>query len=235
MDLRMDLSRTTLDARLPDGNMIHFRPFAEGDAEMIKDVYLHKHYDFLDSKAGEVVFDVGAHIGSFALKAARLVGEEGLVVALEPELENYKILEENIKLNGLENIVPLSTALSDFRGRGRLFLAAGTVAHSLIFPKSNEWQEVEVNTMDGLIEKLNLEPDAVKIDAEGAALNILARAENMSCRKIVVAAYHFPMEEVQVSMLLRKLGFKTEIKQVRASIELISKQTLEPWPRNFEF
>lgn len=88
----MDLASTTLDAQLPDGNMLHFRPFAEGDAEMIKDVYLHQHYDFLDPKAGEVVFDVGAHIGSFALKTARLVGEEGLVVALEPELENYRTL-----------------------------------------------------------------------------------------------------------------------------------------------
>jgi hypothetical protein len=72
--------------------------------------------------------------------------------------------------------------------------------------------------MDGLIEELNLWPDAAKIDAEGAALNILSHAENMSCRKIVVAAYHFPMEDVQVSMQLRDLGFKTEIKQVRASI-----------------
>jgi hypothetical protein len=75
-----------------------------------------------------------------------------------------------------------------------------------------------VNTMDGLIEELGFQPDAVKIDAEGAALNILARAEKMSCRRIVVAAYHSPMEEAQVSMNLRDLGFKTEIKQVRASI-----------------
>jgi len=87
-----------------------------------------------------------------------------------------------------------------------------TIAHSLIFPKSNDWQEVEVNTMEGLIEELGFQPDAVKIDAEGAASSILARAENMNCQRIVVAAYHFPMEEVKVSMKLRDLGFKTEIK-----------------------
>ncbi len=72
--------------------------------------------------------------------------------------------------------------------------------------------------MDGLIEELGFQPDAVKIDVEGAAMNILAWAEKLSCRRIVVDAYHFPMEEVQVSMKLRDLGFKTEIKQVRASI-----------------
>jgi hypothetical protein len=121
-------------------------------------------------------------------------------------------------LGRIGSIVPLPMALSDFQGPGKLSLEAGTVAHSLVFPKSNYWQEVEVNTMDGLIEELDFQPDAVKIDAEGAALNILARAERMSCRRIVVAAYHFPMEEAQVSMRLRELGFKTEIKQVRASI-----------------
>jgi predicted RNA methylase len=123
----MDLASTTLYAQLPDGNKIRFRPFAEGDGKMIKDVYLHQYYDFLDLKSGDVVFDVGAHIGSFALKAARLVGEDGLVIALEPELENYKLLEENVRLNNLENIVPIPMALSDFQGTGNLYLAAGTI------------------------------------------------------------------------------------------------------------
>jgi hypothetical protein len=72
--------------------------------------------------------------------------------------------------------------------------------------------------MGGLTEELGFQPDAVKIDAEGAASNILARAEKMSCQMIEVAAYHFPMEDVQVSMKLRDLGFKTEIKQIQASI-----------------
>lgn len=214
----MDLACTTLDAPLPDGNTIRFRPFAGGDAEIIQDVYLHHHYDFLDLKDGEVVFDVGAHIGSFAIKAARAVGEEGLVVAVEPVLENYEILKENIEQNCLENIVSLLMALSNFRGSGRISIAPGTVAHSMIFPKSDDWQEVEISTIDGLIEDLEVTPDIVKIDAEGAALNILTAAEKMSCRRIAVAAYHFPLEEVQVSMRLGKLGFKTEIKHVRASI-----------------
>jgi FkbM family methyltransferase len=185
---------------------------------MIKDVYLRGHYDFLDLKSGNVVFDVGAHIGSFSLKAARLVGEDGLVIALEPELENYGLLEENVKLNGLDNIVPLAVALSDFQGPGKLSLAAGTIAHYLIFPKSNDWQEVEINTMDGLIEELGFQTDAIKVDTEGAASNILAWAENMNCQRIVVAAYHFPMEDVQVGMRPLDLGFKTEIKQGRSSI-----------------
>ena len=54
--------------------------------------------------------------------------------------------------------------------------------------------------------------DAVKIDAEGTALNILSHTEMMSCGMIVVVVYHFPMEEVRVSMRLRELGFEKQIR-----------------------
>jgi len=133
----MEIARIAVEARLPDGNVIRFRPFAGGDAEMVKDVYFHKHYHPLDLKAGDVVLDVGAHIGSFSIKASRLVGREELVVAVEPEIENYRMLAENIRINGLGNVVPLLMALSDIPGQAKLYLAAGTVAHSLSFPKSS--------------------------------------------------------------------------------------------------
>jgi hypothetical protein len=51
---------------------------------------------------------------------------------LELEVENYKLLEENVKLNALENIVLLPMALSDFQRPGKLSLASGTIAHSLV-------------------------------------------------------------------------------------------------------
>lgn len=212
----MDLGKQVLEAGLPDGNRILFRPFAEGDSEMVRDVYIHGHYDLLDLQPGEVVFDVGAHIGSFALKAARLVGEEGTVVAIEPECSNYEILRENA--GRLGNIIPLPLALSDFQGRGRLFIAPGTIAHSISFAKSSTWQEVEVETIDGLIERTGLRPDAVKIDAEGAALNILSAAKDISIRRVAVAAYHYPMEDAEVRSKLRGMGLLTDVRRVRASI-----------------
>lgn len=212
----MDLDRVVLCAELPDGALIRFRPFSEGDADMIRDVYQHGHYDLLDLRPGEVVFDIGAHIGSFALRAARMVGEDGLVVAVEPERSNYELLRMNAA--GIDNIVPLRMALSDFTGTGRLFLAEGTVAHSLVFRRSASWDEVPVNTMNGLIEELGAVPDAVKIDAEGAALRILSCAGSMRCRKIAIAAYHFPAEDLQVASKLRSMGFMPRIIHVRASI-----------------
>jgi len=49
---------------------------------------------------GCVFIDVGAHVGRYALLASRLVGAEGLVVAVEPVPENYAVLLDNIMRSG---------------------------------------------------------------------------------------------------------------------------------------
>lgn len=48
------------------------------------------------------IIDVGAHIGAFSVLAA---AHGARVVALEPVLENFQLLEENLRLNNLLGIV----------------------------------------------------------------------------------------------------------------------------------
>ena len=55
-------------------------------------------------KPGDVVLDLGANIGYYALMESMIVGGEGKVYAVEPSPENYKMLKENIELNGFTNI-----------------------------------------------------------------------------------------------------------------------------------
>ena len=47
-------------------------------------------------KNNDVVYDIGAHVGFYTLLASMLVGD-GRVYAFEPDPENFKILEKNIK------------------------------------------------------------------------------------------------------------------------------------------
>ena len=42
---------------------------------------------------GDVILDCGAHIGNCTILFSRLVGEDGLVIALEPFEESFKILK----------------------------------------------------------------------------------------------------------------------------------------------
>ena len=54
-------------------------------------------------KPGMLVAEVGANIGAHTVHLAKLVGENGGVVAFEPQSLIYQMLCANLALNGLEN------------------------------------------------------------------------------------------------------------------------------------
>ncbi len=80
------------------------------------------------------VLDIGAHSGFYSLLLSRLVGDEGRVFAFEPLPANFRILEENLSLNQIQNVVVRREAVSDRSGeisfefpRKEVSLVAGPV------------------------------------------------------------------------------------------------------------
>src|SRR2546430_10552434 len=71
--------------------------------------------------AGDVVVDVGAHIGRYALRAATKASK---VIAIEPDPLNFILLEQNVPLNGFSNAVLVPHVLSSRPGTRPLCLAA---------------------------------------------------------------------------------------------------------------
>jgi FkbM family methyltransferase len=69
--------------------------------------YDHDEMDFLDRylRPGDRVIDIGANIGTYVLFAARRIGPDGRITALEPEPRNATRLQENIDLNALGSLV----------------------------------------------------------------------------------------------------------------------------------
>jgi FkbM family methyltransferase len=119
---------------------------------------------------GKVMIDVGANYGFFSLISARLVGEQGTVVAFEPAKSTFEILERNLELNGSPKIKALRMALSDKPGKLRLYHNADASRNSLAQSGSSQgFEEVEVRTLDSVVQELRLARiDFIKIDAEGA-------------------------------------------------------------------
>lgn len=130
-------------------------------------------------KEGMKVVDVGANIGYYSLLAAKLVGKQGYVWAFEPEPVNYAELLGNIALNDLHNVKAERKAVSNYSGKGKLYLSSDeSGAHSLIRcrPKNKETVEVQTVMLDDLF---NGRVDVLKTDTEGNDLRVLQGAESL--------------------------------------------------------
>lgn len=130
-------------------------------------------------KEGEIVIDVGAHVGVFTIKASEAVGEKGLVVAIEPDPNNLALLKKNIRINGCNNVIVIGKAAGSSKGKAKLYLHAISWGHSL-YGKRPDFVEVEVDTLDNIASQLKLKKIGfIKINAEGAELEVLRGAEKI--------------------------------------------------------
>src|SRR5687767_10821855 len=74
-------------------------------------------------RPGDVFVDVGANIGFFSLLAARAVGPDGRVIAIEAVSELAAAVRANAALNGFTQIEVVEAAASDAAGEVELMLA----------------------------------------------------------------------------------------------------------------
>ncbi len=70
---------------------------------------------------GDVVLDIGANFGHHSVVFSKIVGEQGLVVAFEPQSVMFQLLNANVVLNGLRNAKLINCALGDTNGSISLF------------------------------------------------------------------------------------------------------------------
>ena len=129
-------------------------------------------------RGGDVFYDIGANVGYFTVLAGRLVGPTGAVYAFEPVPSNASIVERNARLNHMENIETLRVAVSHQTGKSELYLAhyAGGAALKSAGPPPDLAGSILVDTssIDDLVKHRRIRPpDVVKIDVEGAELDVL--------------------------------------------------------------
>jgi FkbM family methyltransferase len=141
----------------------------------------------------EVVWDVGANVGSFALKAAR-DSRVRSVYAFEPDPLTLKTLTANLALNGNPAIVyPL--ALSDTPDRRQLIHGpASNTGMSTLSPTSSTGMtqhvsdertqlptfDVSCRTADELIAEGSAEPPSLmKVDVEGWEYHVFNGAQQL--------------------------------------------------------
>lgn len=135
-------------------------------------------------KRAKVVFDVGAHIGLYAIPASSVISQGGIVYAFEPSAINRKYFEKHLKYNRISNIVLLPYLVGDEVNKMQAFYESRVVdpANS-VNPKKNiaRYSKVfrEQVTLDNFTEESKVKPDVIKIDVEGAEYNVLKGANEL--------------------------------------------------------
>jgi FkbM family methyltransferase len=169
-------------------------------------------------RSGNVVYDVGGNVGLFSAVLAKTIGPAGVLVAFEPQMQNFNHLQENLKLNGLTNFHCYRKALGDRSGQATLY-ASNMIGNSSLIQHgqpSGAGETVEVITGDEFVKAESMPlPRVVKIDVEGFEYAVIqglrATLAQPACELVCVEVHPSLLPQgvapEAVEALLRELGF----------------------------
>jgi FkbM family methyltransferase len=156
---------------------------------------------------GDVFIDIGANIGYYSVLTGKIIGDSGLVIAVEPVPTTARVLRDNIRLNNLKNVRSIQKAAwSDNRivnihvPKGFFGLASIVNLHP-----SELTITVEGIPLDAFCEAQEVK--LLKIDAEGSEYQILKGARK-TLKKTKYVILEASTRKDEIIHLLREEGFK---------------------------
>jgi FkbM family methyltransferase len=180
-------------------------------------------FDYLKKRIqpGDVVFDVGAHVGLFTVLLARWVGPSGHVFAFEPTPVTRAALTDHLNLNEVANRVTVCPlAVSDKEGKSFVYTVSNSPENTLspVHGRLTNARAIpiEMTTIDAFCASGKICPNLIKIDIEGFELHALRGSKQtlIKHRPVIVVETH-PMNwpEIgvtsdQVTKLLRELNYR---------------------------
>jgi FkbM family methyltransferase len=182
-------------------------------------------------KPKEILLDIGANVGMYTIYAGLV--REATVYALEPEAQNYNLLNMNIKRNKLDHLVSAyclgasDTDTFDYVFIGNL--SAGDANHAVGEPLNWELQNFSDNIafaqgcitfkIDTLVETNKLPiPDYIKIDVDGFEHKVIEGAietlKNKKIKSVIIELSPHLAEHMALVEILQNLGFEFSQDQV---------------------
>ena len=145
------------------------------------------------------MIEVGGHIGFVSLFFSTLVGDNGFVYVFEPGSNNIKYIKENIKQ--VNNIELVEKAVTDYSGTVSFYTENLTGQNNSLISdfsvlddnvKSQNINNIKrtketvscVSLFDFVSNTVN--PDFIKIDVEGAELNVLTGMKDLLSKDIIL-------------------------------------------------
>lgn len=199
-------------------NDIKFK-LREDEYQIIAESFEEDPYKIEDVERDGLVIDLGAHIGTFAIRCA--VERNCKVLAFEPCPSTFELLAENIKLNDLDGkVIPFRSAIGDTVGIRKFYSRPNHPVSSSLYLHHYSMdvpgyltQEVQCTTLKRVFEDNNVsECVALKIDCEEAEKEIFIEESKPYFRKTkyVALEWHFYDGGIYRDYL-SELGFSTHL------------------------
>lgn len=171
-------------------------------------------------KKGDILIDGGAFDGFFTFYASKIVGNEGKVIAFEPDKTNFRLLvQEKIK-SKYNNIILINKGLWSKTGTVKFKTTnSGDYMEASLYFEDNERSNivnVPVTSLDLELKERGYEKvDFIKMDIEGAEIEAIKGAKNLLKKNnvhLAIASYHIVNGEktcTKLEEILRSYGYKT--------------------------
>jgi FkbM family methyltransferase len=172
--------------------------------------------------AGDTFLDVGANHGSFAIVASKLLGDRGLVIAVEPQPRLAKALEKSLTANATCQFQIHNLAVGDRDGEIELLVPVGTSGSAGVFHGHSATHEhtaikVSLRCFDQLVDWQKFTGKVLlKLDVEGSECAFLLGASQMIKAlqpKLIIEVHPTSLKAAgatgdQLKNLLQDLGYQ---------------------------
>lgn len=134
-------------------------------------------------RPGEVVLDIGAFLGTYAIMAARWTGPAGRVLAFEPSPATFEILQRHFLMNGLK--APRAQARCAAVGAKverrvlKVFDAEPYRNQIVAGDHRNRSTAVDMTTVDSVCAAWTEPPDWIRMDVQGLEFDVLQGAREV--------------------------------------------------------
>jgi FkbM family methyltransferase len=174
----------------------------------------------LKPKKNDIVIDIGANTGYYSLRLSSLVGENGKVIAIEPDPQTFNSLTKNCELNNISNVDTHNIAISDSNEEIIFHQSIFHSGTSSMFVNEKDKSEmkkliIKTTTLDELVKEKYKQIAWIKIDVEGAELEVLKGSSTIlsKTKNIIIEVHEHILNQnnknsKEILEILEENGFK---------------------------
>ena len=208
----------------------YYLPVNQFDSSVFYSKYAIDELTTLDSVRNKDIIDAGGYVGDTALLFSSYTDKSIHVFEASPS--NMDIIRETIRLNQLENIVPVSKALGEKSGTATFSLGERNSCNSLVERPGYNYPnhiEVPVITLDDYVRENDLEVGLIKVDIEGGEQLLLKGAVETICTQhpiLLISIYHSANDFFEIKPMIEKMCDKYTFRIIKPANSAIVIETI---------